>query len=187
MAEEAKKEQGEKAEAAPAAAAPKSGRKKLLFIIGGVVVLALAIGTPLVFMSMGSKEVEEEQLDADAAHTVEHGTLEGSLDEDLVDEEGNIIGAIYPLESFVVNLQGGRYVRCQLQLEFATREVPQRFYVRAVPIRDALIKLLASRTAEELLGEKGRDELKEAVKEVVNEVLKKEEVQAVYFTQFVVQ
>lgn len=181
-----KKEAEGAKEAAPAAAA---GKKKLFMIIGGVVALILVVGTPVVFFTMKSSQEGSESLDSGAAQEEgeDIGTLEGSTDEDELQEGEEALGAIYPLESFVVNLQGGRYIRCQIQLEFVERDVPQRFYARLIPVRDSLIKLLAMRSADDATSEKGRDTLKNDIKETVNEILKREEVKNVYFTQFVVQ
>jgi flagellar basal body-associated protein FliL len=42
-------------------------------------------------------------------------------------------------------------------------------------------------TSEKVLSENGRDSIKNQIKDVVNEVLRKEEVKKVYLTQFIVQ
>ena len=65
--------------------------------------------------------------------------------------------------------------------------MPKRFYVRLVPIRDGVIRILSSRTPSELMSHEGKEALKQALKEMMNDVLKKEEVKNIYFTQFVVQ
>lgn len=188
--EEKKKEDAKPAQAeaaAPAAAPAKS--KKMLFIGGGVVLLLLAIGTPLIIMSMGSGEQKKDgtELNEVTEEVPEGGTLEGAQDQDELDEDESPLGAMFPMESFVVNLSGGRYIRCQIQLEFAERDIPARFYTRLVPVRDAIIRLLASRSAEDLAEAEGYDTLKNDVRELVNTILKKEDVKNVYFTQFVVQ
>lgn len=184
--EEAKPAQGEAQ--APAAAAPAKS-KKMIFIAGGVVLLLMAIGTPLIIMSLGSGDKDKK--DADITEVVEEvpedGTLEGAEEQDELDENEAPLGAMFPMESFVVNLSGGRYIRAQVQLEFVDRDVPARFYTRLVPIRDAMIRLLASRSAEDLAEADGYDTLKSDVRELINTILKHEDVKNVYFTQFVVQ
>lgn len=168
-----------------AEAAPSGNKKKLLIIIGAVIALLLVIGIPVsMFVFKGEKKSDE--LPADAAH--EQGLVpEGHDDEDALDEGEEALGAIFPLETFVVNLQGGRFIRCQLQLEFQSRDIPRRFYGRLVPIRDAIIGLLTKREADDVASEKGKSALKGEIRETVNEILRKEEVKGVYFTQFVVQ
>ncbi|MBX7139243.1 MAG: flagellar basal body-associated FliL family protein [Oligoflexia bacterium] len=186
--EEAKGDAGAKDAQAAEAAPVASGSKKKILIVAGIVGVLLLIGTPIAFFTLKGKAAPTEELASNAAESDTPGeSLEGSLDEDEHDEGEEALGALYPLESFVVNLEGGRYIRAQVQLEFHERDVPQRFYSRAVPIRDALIKLLGTQSADGLLSEKGREELKTSIKDIVNEVLKKEEVKNVYFTQFVVQ
>lgn len=183
-AEESKEEGAEQT-------APKSSKKTLLLIVSGCVALVLLIGVPLLFLAFRGGEAEKgnDTLAADAARELPHSTLsfEGSFDEDELDEGEEPIGAIFPMETFVVNLSGGRYIRVQMQLEFVEREYPRRLFTRLVPIRDAIIGLLARKSADEVLSERGRDELRREVREVVNEALRKAEVQQVYFTQFVVQ
>jgi len=192
MAEDAKKkdDDGEDGkDAAAATPAPKSS-KKIIFIVVGVVVLLIAIGVPVAFLTMKSPPPGNEQLDADAA--TEDGeeeslTAEGEDDEEALEEGEEAIGAIFPLDTFVVNLSGNRYIRVQIQLEFVERDIPRRFYTRLVPVRDGIIALLATRSPEDLSSQKGRDNLKNDVKQMVNEVLRREEIKRVYFTQFVIQ
>jgi len=183
MADE-KKEDAEEQEKMEAAPAKKS---KLPIIIGAVVVLVVIAAAALYFF-FGRSRSAVEQLDAGAA---EEGAAavprEGHADEDEYGEDEEPLGAIFPLETFVVNLSGGGFIRCQIQLEFVEREVSKRFYTRLIPLRDALISLLASKQKQALTSKDGKNDLKTEVKEVVNDVLKKEEVRNVYFTQFVVQ
>lgn len=193
MAEEKKKEEPKKEEAADKATAPAAasgaGKKKIIFIALGLVGLVLLIGVPVaIFALKGSGSNTETELAANAASSSEsHGSIEGSHDEDQLEEGEEGFGAFFPLEPFVVNLNGGRFIRCQIQLEFVEREVPKRFYARLVPVRDNLLGMLTRRTQDELLTDKGKEDLKKAVKDSINEIMKKEEVKRVYFTQFVIQ
>lgn len=181
-----KEEAAEKTEATEAAPAPKS--KKTMFIAIGAVVLVLLIGAPVMFFVLSGKDKKATELTVDPEATPEEETqAEGALDEDELDENEEALGAMFPLDTLVVNLDGGRFIRCQIQIEFNDRDVPSRFYLRMVPIRDSIIRLLASKKAEDVQGEKGFDNLKSNIKDIVNEVLKREEAKNIYFTQFVVQ
>jgi len=181
-----KKEDGEEG-AAEAAPAGKS-KKKLFIIIGGVVVLLLAIGIPVFFMSSKTpKEEHTEELDPEAAQKANALVAEGHEDEEELLEGEEPLGAMYPLDTFVVNLSGGKYIRLQAQLEFSGRDVPSRFYARQVLVRDGLITLLSAKAQDELQTPKDKEQLKNEIKDLVNEVLKKEEVKKVFFTQFLVQ
>jgi flagellar FliL protein len=179
------------AEGADAAKAAPKGKSKLLLVVGAVVLLLVAIAVPVALMLGGKKEEHKDTdlLDADAAHSDggEKLVIEGLGEEDELEEGEEPLGAILPMESFVVNLTEGGYLRLQAQLEFNAREVPRRFYTKVVPIRDSLLTLLASKRVEELSEPRGRDTLRTQIKDVINEVLRKEEVKHVYFTQFVLQ
>ena len=182
MAEEAEKKEGE-SEAQP----PKAKSKKLLFIVIGVVLLLVAIGVPAAFLLLGKKESEMEELSADAAKLGTDLIAEGALDEDEAMEGEEALGAIFPLETFVVNLSGGAFIRLQVQLEFKDRDVPERFLSKIVPIRDAVITLLSARTPSDIASVTGKEALRIDLRELVNDQLKREDVKQVYFSQFVVQ
>lgn len=188
MADDKKKE--EKKEEQPAAAAPPPAKsKKMLFIvIGGVAVLGLAIGIPVAMMAMkGGGEKTIEELPADAAKLADDSVPEGHADEDELEEGEEAMGALFPMETFVVNLEGGKYIRCQVQVEFNERDIPKRFYNKLVPVRDSIIALLSNRSADDVAGGKGKEALKGDIKDAINELLRKQEVKNIYFTQFVVQ
>lgn len=192
MAEEkGKKEANEEAPQGEAAAAPKLN-KKVLLIAGGIVLLIALIGAPVMYFVLrsGDKAVVNGSLEPGAAQGTEDvGVLEGMNGDaaDQADDGLEPMGAIFPLETFTVNLQDGRFLRCQIQLEFTDRDIPIRFYSRLVPLKDQIISALTRRNGEDLLGEHGRDSLKKDIRDLINENLRREEVKGVYFTQFVVQ
>ena len=174
-------------EAPKEVAPPKAGKGKLFIIIGVVVVLLVVIGGG-VFFFMSKNSADKQELGADAAKEAEEGLQpEGSTDEDELVEGEEALGAFFPLETFIVNLDGGKFIRCQIQVEFTERDIPKRFYNRMVPIRDGIITLLTTKKQDDVLSEKGKEELRKELKDLMNETLKKEEVKRIYFTQFVVQ
>lgn len=189
-ANDKKKDAKGEAEAAPAAAAapaPAKSKKKIFVIAGGVVVLLCLIGVPVFIFAMKPAAQNPNEIPAEAAQKEPQVPMEGSHDEDQLAEGEEALGAFFPFENFVVNLSGAHYVRAQVQLEFNEKDIPKRFYTRLVPIRDAIISTIAKRSPEDLLAEKGKDTLKNDIKEMINEALKKEDVKQVYFTQFFIQ
>ncbi len=165
----------------------KPSRKKLWLLVGGVLFLLLAVGTPVTyFMLAGSGTEETEMVETDAAQK-ELILPEGYEEENAFEEGEEALGAIFPLDTLVVNLKGGGFLRVQIQLEFVERDIPRRFYKRLVPIRDGLLALLASKTREDLLEGSGRATMKQEVKESVNESLRRADVKQVFFTTFIVQ
>jgi len=187
---EADKKKGEDDEAAaPATPAKSGGGNKLVLIVGASLAVLIVVCAGAVFMMLKKTEVSNptEEVAADAAHEgAEEHAPEPVAEEELTEGE-KPLGAIYPLESFVVNLSGGRYIRAQVRLEFETRDIPKKFYTRLVPVRDGLISVISSKRADDLLTSEGREGLKRDIRDRVNEVLKKEDVKNVYFTQFVIQ
>ena len=181
-------EEKEETTAETPVATEKKGGKKLLLIIGGVVILLVGIGVPAAFFLLKKAPIKNEELASDAAHEERpNGHLEGSNDEEELEEDEEALGAIIPFDTFVVNIAGGRFVRLQMQIEFATLDVPKKFYSRIVPMRDAIITLLTESSAEDLQIQKGKDVLKGRIRTMMNEILRREEVRRIYFTQFVIQ
>ncbi|NLF25098.1 MAG: flagellar basal body-associated FliL family protein [Deltaproteobacteria bacterium] len=180
-------EESEGGEASPSVSSGGS-KKKLVLIVGLILGLLLLVGLPVFFlMSSGEKE-PVETISLEEEDDFQKLVPEVYQEEDELDEDEDPLGAIFPLDTFVVNLAGGSgFLRCQVQIEFTERDVPKRFYARLVPVRDAAIKILSTHTAAELAGSEGKENLKEALAEMINGILRKEQVKNVYFTQFVVQ
>ncbi|RMD86648.1 MAG: hypothetical protein D6808_02875 [Candidatus Dadabacteria bacterium] len=150
------------------------------FVMVGLIVLGLFL----------FNRPQENVLSVDAAQDYEEGPQlveEGTGDEDALEEDEEPLGAIFPLETFVVNLSGGGFIRVQVQLEFKSRYVPKRFILKLVPLRDAIISLLSVKRKEDLLNLTGKDDLKLEILEVANAALGKEYIENVYFTQFIVR
>jgi flagellar FliL protein len=183
MAEEEAKEGAENA----AAGGEKKSSKKLFIIIGAVVLLLLAGGVPaLYFLVLKKPPPAVEELEVEVPEG-DVGSIEGSGDELEIGEGEESLGAIVPFDTFVVNLPEGKYIRVQLQVEFETLDVPSRFYSRMVPLRDGVISLLTQQVPEDLMTQKGKENLRTQIRGLMNDTLRKEEVRRVYFTQFVIQ
>lgn len=169
--------------------APKKS-KKALFIGAGLVVLLIAIGVPVAIFMGKDKEVDakvSESVEVDTSKEKEDPHKLAKEAEEELEEGEELLGAIAPLDIFVVNLKGGRFIRLQIQLEFVTRDIPNKVAQRAAIIRDAVITLLTTKTAEEILEREGKERLRKDLRGLVNEALRKELVKQIYFTQFVVQ
>ncbi len=186
MAEEEKKE-GEGGEAAAAPAAAPAKNKKTIIIIAVSAVLVLAIVGGVVAYIMGREKV----LSPDAAKNAGKPTAglieEGTDEEEILAEGEESLGAIFPLETLVVNLTGGGFIRVQLQIEFNSRTVSKRFQIKLVPIRDAIIQLLSAKRRVDLLSREGKEDLKIELITIINEMLGRDEIKNIYFTTFVIQ
>lgn len=148
--------------------------KKTLFIGVGVVVLALA-GGGWWFMGRASA-----------------APVDGKEAEKAAEEGGD--RALLAMEPFVVNLadEGGtHFLRTNIQLIIEAKEEEAKLLeekkVEIMPMRSAILELLAQQTAAVLVTPEGKEALKEAIKKRAAEVFKKHKVREVLFAEFVVQ
>lgn len=99
----------------------------------------------------------------------------------------NNLGALYPLESFLVNIasdQGPKFLQTQMELELADPVVEDELSRKKPAIRDAVIVLLSSRSYKELREPVGMRKLRTDLIRVVNNLLSTGKIKDVYFTQF---
>ncbi|MBV5321699.1 MAG: flagellar basal body-associated protein FliL [Sulfuricurvum sp.] len=196
MAEKEKEEQG-----------TEEGEKKksgnmLLIIIIAVLVLILVIGGVVAALMMGNGDAAAEAGHgaktevaaeghapaADAAHEGEakasdgHGEAGG--------EAMTEVGLMFPLDAFTVNLlseSGRRYLKCEINLEMEGEELSHELEEKKPVFRDIIIRILSSKSLEEISTVKGKEKLKEEIVQDLNTRLKDGKVKNVYFTDFVVQ
>jgi flagellar protein FliL len=158
---------------------PKGGKKKLIIII--VAVLILVGGGAGAFMMMGGKDDAAEEEGGEGEHGEEAAEGEEGV-------EGELPGAMMPLETFIVNLRvKGSFLKITMSLEFGEPELPHTAENDVPKIRDAVIRLLAKKDAQELLSPEGKEKLDDEIKDGVNQVLGSEDVVAVYITEFIIQ
>jgi len=155
----------------------KKGSNTLLFIIIGVLVLII-IGGGVAFMMMGK--------------STPHASVgEGEADEPEADEDvhaGELPGYIMPLETFIVNLsEPSRFLKVTIALGFQEPEAPAGAEESIPKMRDAIIRVVSSKKATDVLSNDGKDRLAQEMKYNVNKALGGELVDKVYFTEFIVQ
>ncbi len=101
-------------------------------------------------------------------------------------------GPVFTLDEFLVNLAdpGSDHflkVTVGLELDKAKGKTPETLKDDTPLIRDAILSSLSSKTRNQLTPESGREQLKDDIKKKVNEALGENDVQGVYFTNFVTQ
>ncbi|QCT94690.1 flagellar basal body-associated protein FliL [Caminibacter mediatlanticus TB-2] len=155
-----------------------SGSKLLLIIIIILLLLLLVIGGLVAyFLLSGNDEPQDNQ----EPQKIEKKKKVTNMTE---------IGPIYPLDTFVVNLinsNASRYLKCKIDLELDAPETQQEIDKKLPAIRDLIIRILSSKTVEEIQTSKGKEKLKEEIKRKINEILTTGEIRNVYFTEFVIQ
>jgi len=159
----------------------EGGNSKLLLIVIIVLLLLLLIVGGLVAYFLLSGNDEEQANQPQEPKKVEKKKKVSDLTE---------IGPIYPLDQFIVNLvsnNSSRYLKCKIDLELDSPELQQEVDKKLPAIRDLIIRILSSKTVEEIQTAKGKEKLKEEIKRKINEILTTGEIRHVYLTEFVIQ
>lgn len=149
----------------------KKGKSKLIVIIGLVLVLAGGGGFfayTKFFAHKGSANTEEVK-----------------KEEDLIKEEEPLL---FSLEPFVVNLSDrGRFLKVTLKLELVDKRYEKLAEARVPQIRDAIITLISSKSAESVSTPEGKFQLKDELLMRANSATGRDIFKNVYFTDFVMQ
>lgn len=94
------------------------------------------------------------------------------------------------METFLVNLSdpgGKRYLKLTMKAKLSDKEVQAEFAGRNFEIRDTVIMLLSSKEFPEISKPEDKATLKQELVFALNRLLRKGQVQDVYFTEFLVQ
>jgi flagellar FliL protein len=103
------------------------------------------------------------------------------------------VKATLALEPFLVNLadtEESRFVKSSFQLgltEELSEKEKEKDSVAIAAMRDSIITLLSSKTADQILTPQGKDKLREEIRQRVNAVSSEIKVVEVYIVDFVVQ
>ncbi|MBN2870872.1 MAG: flagellar basal body-associated protein FliL [Campylobacterales bacterium] len=176
----------------------EGGEKKksnlLLIVIIIVLILVLVIGAAVALLMMGNDDAASE-----AAHNAPQAATQMNHPQEGDGEEGGSyqsyaslteVGLMYPLDTFTVNLlseSGRRYLKVEMNLEIEGQELSPELDTKKPVFRDIIIRILSSKSLEEISTIKGKEKLKEQIVEELNMRLKDGKVKNVYFTEFVVQ
>ncbi len=174
-----------KEEAAAEVVPPKKKGKMLIIILAvvGVLVIGGGVGAYLLLSKPATekdaKHGDEAAADAEGGDEEEHG-----------DEEHPPV--YVKMEAFTVNLADQEsYLQTEIQLLVADAKVGEKLNARLPEVRDALIRLLSSKTGEELSQQEGKDKLAVEIQKQINEVLgikkKAKGVKKVLFGAFIIQ
>jgi flagellar FliL protein len=105
-------------------------------------------------------------------------------------EEKQEMGPIYSLETFIVNLVGGRgknYLKAKVELELDSEKSVSEINKRLPQIRDAILTMLSSKSNDDINTLEGKFQLRAEIISTLNQFLKTGRVKNVYFTVFIVQ
>ncbi len=173
MAEEETEEQGSEEQGTQ-----KKSNLILIIIIVALVFVLLIVGV-VVAMLAGGDDTSSQSRDSSSVKEKPAQAME-SME----------VGPMFPLDTFTVNLlsdSGRRYLKVQMNLELDGEELAAELESKTAVVRDVVIRMLSSKTLEEISTAKGKDKLKEQIVNQLNLRLRDGNVRNVYFTEFVVQ
>jgi flagellar FliL protein len=156
----------------------KSSNLVLIIIIVALVLVLLVVGV-VVAMLAGGDEGPSNNSSNPAAKEKQVKSMDAME-----------VGPMFPLDTFTVNLlsdSGRRYLKVQMNLELDDEQVAAELESKTAVVRDVVIRMLSSKTLEEISTAKGKDKLKEQITDQLNLRLRDGNIRNVYFTEFVVQ
>jgi len=169
----------------------KKSSNMLMIIIIVVLILIIVIGAVVAFLLMDSGDEEaaaapapqaqEKQVDRPKRKSANAFEDTRKLDE---------IGTLYPLDTFTVNLKsdsGRRYLKVTMSLELEGEELSMELDAKAAVLRDRIIRILSSKTLEEISSKKGKQKVTEQIMDTLNAMLSDGRIKGIYFTEFVIQ
>ena len=170
---------------------PKKGGSLVLIIVAVLFVILLAVvGMIGYFMFSGSNDAPVEATPAGASGGAAPASKGRAGANAQRGSDYANMGAMYPLESFTVNLlteSVARYIKCTMQLEQSNELLQPELDKKTAVIRDIVISTLASKTFEEVSTSKGKERLKDELVSKINEILTDGFIKNIYFTDFVAQ
>ncbi len=171
----------------------KSSNKMLMIIIIVVLLLIILIGVVATILLLGDDEEDATAQQAPAAKVQQAPSQpKRSYTSNSMEpvRKLNEIGVLYPLDTFTVNLKsdsGRRYLKVTMDLELSGQELTAELDNKTAVIRDRIIRILTSKTLEEVTSRKGKDKLTQQIKDALNAMLVDGQILGVYFTEFVIQ
>jgi flagellar basal body-associated protein FliL len=110
--------------------------------------------------------------------------------EDAKPKTKEIVGPLATLEPFVVNLDEAgtpRYLKVQVELEMKDGAAVRVVEKNKTLVRDAILAYLSGLKLGETLGAASKDQIRDALAELIAEIIGADRVRRVVFAEFVVQ
>jgi len=155
---------------------PSGGSKKKWFLIGGILITAIAVGAGVFFFMHGRGEGEEG--------------AEGDGEKKHEATAAKKVHSVYPMDPLIVNIHDGgelRYLKVKLEFEINGLDAKAEIDPFLAPMQDALLVLLSGKQMEEITTTEGKNRLREEIMASVGKIVPPKKITRVYFTDFVVQ
>ena len=174
-------------QAANAAQAPAPKKKGKLLVIAGIVVVLLAGGGgAAAFLMKKTGDAHAEAADADE----DDGEHDAKAAKKKKKKKAEGAPVFVTLEPFTVNLadtEADRLAQVAVVFEAGDKKVDEAVKAQMPAVRNAILLLLSSKTGRELLTLEGKEKLAAQIAETVNKRLDDGAIEAVHFSQFIVQ
>lgn len=175
----------------------KKSNKLLIISIISVLVLIIIGGAVATFLLLSEEEPanpqqqQQQQQEASAQTQQKSSSYRSTRDSDEMESRKlSDIGVLYPLDTFTVNLKsdaGRRYLKATISLELNGKELSVELDNKSPVIRDRIIRILSSKTLEEISSKKGKQKVSEQIVDTLNSMITDGNVKSIYFTEFVIQ
>ena len=170
----------------------KKSSNMLMIIIIVVLVLIILVGGIVAFLLMGSDEEEAMNNAPQAQERMVDKPKKSSRSSsaNMFSRKLSEIGILYPLDTFTVNLKsdaGRRYLKATLSLELEGEELSLELDAKTPVLRDRIIRILSSKTLEEISSKKGKSKVEAQIMDTLNSMISDGEIKGIYFTEFVIQ
>ena len=169
----------------------KKKSNMLMIIIIVVLVLLILIGGVVAVLLMGNDEepqaVSQPQVQEQSASKPKRRSSSSSMESS---RQLSDIGILYPLDTFTVNLKsdsGRRYLKVTMSLELVGEELSLELDAKTPVLRDRIIRILSSKTLEEITSKKGKSKISSQIMDTLNSMIADGEIKGIYFTEFVIQ
>lgn len=180
-----------KEESAQDAAPVEKKSNMLMIIIIVVLVLIILIGAVVSILLMGGNE----EVASSPAPRVQEKSISNDRRSSSSSDMGESrklsqIGILYPLDTFTVNLKsdsGRRYLKVTMSLELEGPELSLELDSKAPVIRDRVIRILTSKSLEEISSKKGKQKISDQIMDTLNAMISDGQIKGIYFTEFVIQ
>ncbi len=163
---------------------PASGGSKKFLMLGLVGVGAIALGVTLaifVVRPMMSKSPTAAEPKKEVEHKAEE--FPGG-------EHAAPAGTVYAIKDIVVNpanTGGTRFLSVSFAFELKSEELALQIQNKELMVRDALITILSAKTVVQLTDPKEKEIVRYQIRKRISDILKTDQIAAVYYTDFVLQ
>jgi len=170
----------------------KKSKNMLMIIIIAILVLIILIGIVVAIFLLGEDDAPAQvantpQIKEKTINQPKRSSSTSTMDDD---RPLSSIGTLYPLDTFTVNLKsdsGRRYLKVTMSLELSTKDLSTELDAKSAVIRDRVIRILTSKTLEEITTSKGKEKLSQQIMDTLNAMISKGSIKGIYFTEFVIQ